>query len=409
MSIWWLALKDLLLIGRDKKAFLTLIMMPLLLIAILGAAFGDMFEGEGDVPIKKFTLGVVNLDAGPLGKVLSDEVFAKGLEEQINIKYFQQEEMKAQIKDHKISVGIVIGSDFSTSLMSGEEAQIKLISIPNPGIKSIIVKSVIEQFTQTIAIETEAAKLAQQKASQNGNNLVANQGATPEINQQELEKHISPLSFINEKTVKPDSEPVAAFQYYAAAMGVMFLLMTIVEGVSAMILEKEQEVYKRLLVSKLTYTNYLSGKMLGLIIIGLIQAFVIITGTNLIFGVSWGESVAGVVMMTVAFVISACGLGVLVGSFIKKEKTFSVAATLGTQIMAALGGSMAPLYIFPDWAVVAAKFLPNGLALQTYIELMSGASVSEIFPEVAAVLGLGIVFFAIGLGRLAIERRGSYA
>ncbi len=409
MSIWWLTLKDLLLIGRDKKAILTLIMMPLLLIAILGAAFGDMFEGEGDVPIEKFTLGVVNLDNGPLGKVLSDEVFAKGLEEQIRIKYFKQEEMKVQIKDHKISVGIVIDADFSSSLMSGDETQIKLISVPNPGIKSMIVKSVIEQFTQTIAIETETAKLVQQKAGQNGNNLGANQGTIPGMKQQEVEKQITHSSFITEKTVKPDSEPVGAFQYYAAAMGVMFLLMTIVEGVSAMILEKEQEVYKRLLVSNLSYANYLAGKMLGLIIIGLIQAFVIIIGTRLIFGVSWGESWVGVVMMTFAFVISACGLGVLVGAFIKKEKTFNVAGILGTQIMAALGGSMAPLYIFPDWAVVAAKFLPNGLALQTYIELMSGASLSEIWPEVAAVLGLGIVFFAIGLVRLAIERRGSYA
>ena len=46
-----------------------------------------------------------------------------------------------------------------------------------------------------------------------------------------------------------------SFQYYAAAMGVMFLLMTVVQGVSTMILEKEQEVYKRLLLSNLTYTK----------------------------------------------------------------------------------------------------------------------------------------------------------
>ena len=36
MKFWWLAWKDLLLVARDKKAFLTLILMPLLLIAILG-------------------------------------------------------------------------------------------------------------------------------------------------------------------------------------------------------------------------------------------------------------------------------------------------------------------------------------------------------------------------------------
>ena len=55
--------------------------------------------------------------------------------------------------------------------------------------------------------------------------------------------------------------------------------------------------------------------------------------------------------MTIAFVVNACGLGVMAGSFIKTEKSFSVAGSLGTQIMAALGGSMVPLYVFPDWVI----------------------------------------------------------
>jgi ABC-2 type transport system permease protein len=189
----------------------------------------------------------------------------------------------------------------------------------------------------------------------------------------------------------------------------MFLLMTVVQGVSTMILEKEQEVFKRLLLTNLTYSNYLLGKLLGLIIICLTQACIIIVGTNLIFGVNWGASIPGIVLLTVAFVFNASGLGVLAGSFIKTEKAFNVAGMFGTQIMAALGGSMVPLYIFPDWVISATKLLPNGLALQSYLDLMSGATVSKVLPAVMASLGLGIVFFAIGLIRLSRERRGTYA
>jgi len=116
-----------------------------------------------------------------------------------------------------------------------------------------------------------------------------------------------------------------------------------------------------------------------------------------------------VVIMTFAFVISACGLGVLAGSFIKTEKAFNAAGMLGTQIFAALGGSMVPLYIFPDWFVSVSKLLPNGLALQTYLDLMSGASFFETIPAVLGSIGLGLLFFAIGFFRLSIERRGKYA
>ncbi|MEH7254687.1 ABC transporter permease [Neobacillus niacini] len=390
MTSWWIAWKDLLIIFRDKQAFLTLIAMPLLLIAILGAAFGDMMDGNDDVTIKKFTLGIVNLDKGQLGEVLSEEIFKKELSDQIQVTYYQEEDLYKKIKDHKLEVGIVIDEEFTSSLMTGEQAQTKLITVPDPGIKATIVSTVIEQFVQTIPLEVMSVTKTQP---------VQGKATTDEPTQ----------DLLHETAIDTNTNPVSSFQYYAAAMGVMFLLMTVVQGVSTMILEKGQEVFKRLLVSNLTYLNYLTGKMVGLIVISLTQAFVIIIGTKVLFGVDWGDSISGIMLMTFAFVISACGLGVLAGSFIKTEKAFNAAGMLGTQIFAALGGSMAPLYIFPDWFVSAGKILPNGLALQTYLDLMSGASLLEVIPAVLGSIVLGIFFFAIGLFRLSTERRGKYA
>lgn len=378
--------------------------MPLLLIAILGAAFGNMMKEDGDATIKKFTLGIVNLDTGPFGQVVAEEVFAKELSDHIQVKQYEEKEMVTNINNHQLSVGIVIGKDFSQSILSGNEAKVKLISIPDQAYKVTIVQSVLEQFTQAMAIETTAAKLLMAQPVQGGTTAESTQIAKTSEIQNKIEYQL-----YQEKTIKANTQPVSSFQYYAAAMGVMFLLMTVVQGVATMILEKEQEVYKRLLVSSLTFTHYLAGKMLGLIIIALVQAFVIIIGTRIIFGVEWGHSIAGVGMMTFAFVINTCGLGVLAGAMIKTEKTFSVAGMLTTQIFAAVGGSMAPLYIFPDWVIFVGKFLPNGLALQNYLELMSGASFLDILPSAAISLGLGMLFFSIALFRLTSERRGNYA
>jgi ABC-2 type transport system permease protein len=405
VSLWWLALKDLRFLFGDKKALLTLVMMPLLLIAILGAAFGDMMKEEGEVSIEKFTVGVVNFDKGPLGNMLSEEVFAEMLSEQIHVKQYKEKELLAKIKEQKLSVGIIIQPDFSTTLMSNQQADIKLVTVPDPGIKALIVQSVIEQFSQSIAIEAAATKLLAQPVQANP---TQENEKSPTLHQ-EISENTLDVPLITEKTINPKTKPVSSFQYYAAAMGVMFLLMTVVQGVSTMIQEKEQAVYNRLLVSSLTFKNYLAGKMLGLIIIGVTQAFIIIVGTRLLFGVDWGKSIAGIILMTVTFVISTCGLGVLAGSIIKTSKTFDSVGMLASQIFAALGGSMAPLYIFPDWVVLITKGLPNGLALQTYLELMSGATLSDILPAIGSSIGLGILFFAIGLYRLSSGRRGNYA
>ena len=395
MKVWWLARKDLLLVARDKKAFLTLILMPLLLIAILGSAFGNMMKEEDEITIKKFTLGVVNLDQGQLSEVLTEEVFSKNLSKQIQVKYYQEDDLYKKIKDHKLTVGIIIEKDFTQSLMTGKGTKVKLLSVPDTFINTTIVQNVIEQFSRSIPIEAVASQMAQPVQGGNQNSSV--------------QEGYGKKPLLNETTIDSKTKPVSSFQYYAAAMGVMFLLMTVVQGVSTMILEKEQDVYQRLLLTNLTYPNYLLGKMIGLIIICLTQAFIIIVGTRLIFGVDWGPSISGIAVMTLAFVVNASGLGVLAGSFIKTEKAFNVAGMFGTQIMAALGGSMAPLYIFPDWIIFVTKFLPNGLALQTYLDLMSGAAFSKILPAIAGSIGLGLFFFTIGLIRLSIERRGRYA
>jgi ABC-2 type transport system permease protein len=391
MVFWWLALKDLLSIIRDKKALLTLILMPLLLIAILGSAFGDMLKESEDSTIQKFTLGVVNLDNGQLSKILTTEVLEKQLSNQMDVKYYQEEELSEKINTRKLDVGIVIGSDFTTTLMSGNPAKIKLLTVPDPGIKATIVTGVIEQFSQTFPVEAVAASFAEP--------VVGNQDSLSQEKQ----------SLLKESAIDAKIKPVSSFQYYAAAMSVMFLLMTVVQGVSTMILEKEQEVYKRLLLTHLTYNNYLAGKMLGLIIICLVQSAIIIIGTSILFGVDWGNSQFGIMLMTIAFVINACGLGVMAGSFIKTEKSFSVAGSLGTQIMAALGGSMVPIYVFPEWVNLATKILPNGLALQTYLDFMSGAGLFDALPAISGSIGLGIIFFAIGLMRLSRGRSGHYA
>ncbi|WML42166.1 ABC transporter permease [Neobacillus sp. OS1-2] len=395
MKFWWLARKDLLLVARDKKAFLTLILMPLLLIAILGSAFGSMMKEDEAFTIKKFTLGVVNLDQGQLSKALTDEVLTKNLSKQIRVKYYQENEMVKKLQNHNLTVGIIIEKDFTTSLMTGKGTKVKILAVPDTVINPTIVQTVIEQFSRTIPIEATAAQMAQPVQAGGQSALVQDgYGKKP---------------LVTETTVDAKTKPVSSFQYYAAAMGVMFLLMTVVQGVSTMILEKEQDVYQRLLLTNLTYPNYLLGKLLGLIIICLTQAFIIIAGTRIIFGVDWGPSISGIASMTLAFVINASGLGVLAGSFIKTEKSFNVAGMFGTQIMAALGGSMVPLYVFPDWVVFVTKFLPNGLALQTYLDLMSGATLTKILPAIGGSIGLGLLFFTIGLIRLSFERRGKYA
>ncbi|MBT2681451.1 ABC transporter permease [Bacillus sp. ISL-35] len=396
MGFWWLALKDALLIGRDKKALLTLIFMPILLIGILGAAFGNMMGKDDEAPIKKFKIGIVNLDEGALGKVLEEEVFMEGLPDLISAEEMGEDELKDQLKQQAISVGVILPRNFSDYIILGEQSKVRIISIPSASIQSSIVESVVLQFAQGAAVNVAAIKVAGPPDPGKSVSAFATSA-------------IPAFDLVEEVAVKQEQKPVGSFQYYAAGMGVMFLLMTVITGVSTMIEEKEQDVFNRLLITKLTNTDYLLGKFVGLLFLSSIQFFIIIIGTRYLYGVDWGNSMLAVMVVGLSFVFSVCGLGVLLGTLVKTEKTFNAAGMLGTQIMAAVGGSMVPLYVFPEWMNSVVKILPNALALQTFLDLMTGADLWQVLVEAGILIAIGIGSLVLAFASLSVKRRASHA
>ncbi|MFT9597427.1 ABC transporter permease [Mesobacillus sp.] len=396
MGFWWLALKDALLMGRDRKALLTLVFMPILLIGILGAAFGNMMGEEEVASMEKFEVGIVNLDEGELGNALAEEVFMKGLPELISAEAMTEEELEDNLKQQLLSVGVIIPPDFSDHIISGRKSEVKVISIPSASIQSSIVENVVLQFTQSAAVNVIAMEVAGASAMSK---------ALPAMSQ----FTDADVNIVEEAAVDRDQKPVGSFQYYAAGMGVMFLLMTVITGVSAMIDEKEHDVYNRLLVTKLSNQHYLIGKFIGLLFMSSVQFFIIIIGTRYLYDVRWGESMTGVMIVGFSFVFSVCGLGVLLGTLVKTEKTFNAAGMLATQIMAAVGGSMVPLYIFPDWVNSVVKVLPNALALQTFLKLMSGANLWQVWIEAGILVAIGFGSLLIAFVSLSARRRALHA
>src|SRR5713101_1469559 len=61
-NLWYIAKKDLLQILRDRNSFILLLIVPLVLITVIGFAFGNLFGG-GSSQIK-ITVAVSNQDSG---------------------------------------------------------------------------------------------------------------------------------------------------------------------------------------------------------------------------------------------------------------------------------------------------------------------------------------------------------
>ena len=388
MSIW-IVWKDLLLFFRDKKSFFTLFFMPIILIAILGAAFGENMKGNSEVNINSFRVGITDQDMSTTSKLFISTLSKSELSEIIDIKLLSKEQLEKDLNSRVIKMGIIIHANFEKSLLEHDNVQLNLLKGPNSTLQAMVLENLVLQFSQNYEMNRILMPLTQGEEIDN----VSNQ----------LKKEL-----IAERNIHINSQPITSFQYYAGGMGVLFLLMTVVFLVGSMIEEKEEEVYKRLIVSKISNTSYIVGKLVGIVLMSMIQLAVIILFTSFVFKVNWGEPFT-VVMIGFSFILNAAGLGVLIGSFINREKTFNSVGILGTQVLAALGGSMVPLYLFPQWVMNISYFLPNSLALQMFLKSMAGADFSEIQSGLLLSCGMGLVFFIIALLRMSFERKHRYA
>ncbi|MFC6333478.1 ABC transporter permease [Paenibacillus septentrionalis] len=407
----WIFLKDVSLMLRDKRALLTLIVMPLVLIAILGTASSNLFRVENeslDQAIISYPLAVVDLDRTESSRKIVDEFLLLYLQDYIEPTVMSREEADQALDNHAIEQLLLIPRGFEQAAKSSKQATVQLITKGDSSILLSILRSRFQQYNLAqagtegvteVLLEYYEELLNDQKlrfGAEGGTRHITLWQDPREVPQQ--------AASIIKENVKGEGRTVDSFQYYAVAMGVMFLLMTVVSLVRTMIREKNDMVFDRQLITLLQTWQYLHGKFFGMVVISMLQLTVIVGGTALLFGVDWGDSLAGLLLTMISFTISTSGLVVFVGSLIKTEAIFSHVGMIGTQLLAALGGSFVPFFLFPDWMIMLTKVIPNALALQMFIELMTGGTSADIWQEALTVTVVGLVLMTIAWIRLSHKR-----
>ena len=114
--------------------------------------------------------------------------------------------------------------------------------------------------------------------------------------------------------------------------------------------ERNWGTLTRLLVAPGGLRRILAGKLGVRVVVGLVQALVLLLWGRLVFGISLGSSPWALVVLSAALAFAAAALGVLVAAVAAtREQTLplSLAVTLG---LAALGGLWWPISLVPAWS-----------------------------------------------------------
>lgn len=364
---------------RDRTSIFFVVIFPIMMILLLGAAFGGGFTPG---------MGVVDREIGPLG----DELVAILEEtEDIDVKRYSSEgDLVNAVERGRVEAGLVIPAGYDATLRAG--ADVKLRFFGRPG-------SLAQQLRTTV----EAA-VGQQSTRLRASRFAESQGVLPGDAIDRAARAASTLSGVQVKSTTVGTKlfegETGTFDRGASTQLLLFIFLNSLTGAIGLIETRRLGVSRRMLSTPTSTRTILVGEALGRWSIALVQGLIIILASALIFGVDWGNP-AGAALVLIVFSLVGAGVGMLLGSVLNNDQqAIPVALLLGLGL-AALGGSMMPLEIFPDTMRTIAHFTPHAWGNDAFAELVQrNGQVVDILRELAVLAAFAAVLLSLATWRL---------
>jgi ABC-2 type transport system permease protein len=182
--------------------------------------------------------------------------------------------------------------------------------------------------------------------------------------------------------------------FYAAGIGVMFLLFSMVGAAGGVLLEEvESGTLERLLSTNLGMSGILFGKWTFLVLAGCAQIAVMFLWGRVAFGLPLFSHLPGFAVMTLVTAAAAAALGLVLATLARSRGQLSGYSTILILTMSALGGSMFPRFLMSETMQTVGLLTFNAWALDGYLKVFwRDAPIWQLWPQVSVLLGLTVVF-----------------
>ena len=378
MKVFAIASTNLRRLFRLRATIFFVIIFPMLLILLLGSTFGG-----GSTP----GIGVVDREIGPLGEELVDML--DELEDLKVKRYSSEGDLVDAVARDRVSAGLVIPTGYDATLRAGGDVVLRLFMRPGLFAVRATVEAAVSQQNTLI----RSARFAKSEGVASLDDAL-----------ERAAQAVAGVPGVRVQTTRvgeaSSSADLGKFDESASTQLLLFMFMTSLPASVALIETRRLGVARRMFSTPTAARTILAGEALGRFAIALLQGVIIVFGSALIFGASWGDP-TGVALILIIFSLVGAGTGMLLGSvFNNDQQAQSVALLLGMGL-AALGGSMAPLEVFPDTMRTIAHVTPHAWGNDAFSELvLHGGDVADILLELGVLAAFAAVLLTLATWRL---------
>ncbi len=379
MKAWAITSTNIKRLVRDPSTIFFVFIFPMLLILVLGASFGGGFTPK---------VGVLVAGEGPYAQAFADGIDAN--QEFESVDYSNSELLLEDVERGIVQLGVIIPSDYDATLTTGGTAAVEYIGRLDQS--SVQYRASIEAVASDQSAVFRAARIVEGEGLADFDSAVA------------AAQLVAAGPGGSDVVVSTAGEAlfgdIGQFDLGAPSNLILFVFLTSLAGSAALIQTRRLGVSRRMVSTPTSIGQILLGETGGRFAIAMIQGLFIMIGAAVAFDVRWGNLLGAAVLLILIALIGA-GAGMLMGSlFDNDEQAGSMGVFIGLGL-AALGGAMFPLEIFPDTMVKVAHVTPHAWAIDGFAELIRhGGTLASIATEVAVLLGFAVVLLGLGTWRL---------
>jgi ABC-2 type transport system permease protein len=373
-----IAWKDLTDLFRNHLGLALLVLMPLFMMIMVGL----IYPSSGTVT--NLQVGLVNDDSGFHNSTLMSQSFVTGLQQinsQTHIMILSNvtsvTDIRDMIRKGELEGGIIIPSNFSASIMTGQQGTITIISDEsNPQISAAF------QVELKTAITGMGTALAQQRVQPlNATNTLA---------------VVQPYNIQTQGVV---SGSPTYFSFVAPGIMALTVTMSVMTGLPVAISqEKELGTMDGIMAAPIKRLSIIFGKALGQTARGMIQGTIVLILAVGLFGVTIQGNILLVYALLILGVFAFVGLGIVITSVAKDQQTAQMLLMTISFPMMFLSGVFFPIQQMPWYMQDISKVLPLTYEAQALRQVMVlGAGIPDITTELIVLIVFGAIMMAIAV------------
>jgi ABC-2 type transport system permease protein len=420
-----IALNELRLLFRERGIWLNLVIIPIVISLAVGFANGLFSQVDVDGPDVR--IDVIDEDNSPLSAELIRRLDAANASLLIcpmqataeadpcglNGETLTPERAGGRLEDGATLALIIIPAGFEQNLNSGETATLVYRANEDASAPSYILQAVQAAAEQVGGAASSAAvggDIAETLFYVSS--LPADQRAELDTTIRENAASLWARSAVSVTLTYADQTSVTAgvptatnggLSQSIPGIGSMYVMFVIFPAIAALILERKQWTFQRMMVMPIRRANIMSGKMGGRFVIGMIQ-FGVLFGFGFLLGVRYGGEPLALVLLMMAYVLSITALTLMLATFLRTEQQAMGVTLFLTLTLAPLGGAWWPLEIVPQWMQTLGHISPVAWVMDGFHELIFfNGGLADVLPFIGVLLLMAGAFFLIGIVRFRYE------